>query len=200
FNEIINLIDSKYVNLITNDMIDNYLENKGLFIDSENGVIKAYLINSNDELNRGTLIDGNNADSDITNGTPDVSITDDPEKVVSGDTPDDEIPIFDDLVTTEPSDIVTDTVTGENETETETPEKQEEEERENEESSEEDDNSKKADTDIEKEFVSDIEEVEKLIEDMKEFVGDAENVSVEEEAIAEVDELIETVKDYVNEV
>ena len=34
---------------------------------------------------------------------------------------------------------------------------------------------------------------------MKDFVGDADEISEEDEAIAEVDELIETVKDYINE-
>lgn len=207
FDNILNVIDSKYSTnlsgIITSDMIDNYTsQGNGLIINKNKAVIQGFIINAIDEFNKGALVSTiivDDTNSSITNGAPEVSITDDPDKVVSGDTPDDEIPIFDDLVTTEPGMETTDTVVGENQTETETPEKQEDEEQEEDKTPETDDNSKKAETDIEKEFVDDIEEVEKLIEDMKEFVGDTKEVSDEEEAIAEVDALIETVKDYVNE-
>ncbi len=198
-NEMAAIINPSYANLVTSDMIDNYVTGNGLFINPD-GIIKAYVKNTSNEFGFGILPSTNGISiDDATNGSPDISITDDPEDVVAGDTPNEDIPIFDDLVTTEPSDTIIDFVPGENETETETPEKQESEEQEEDKTEEVDDNSKKADTDIEKEFVRDIEEVEKLIEDMKDFVGDAEQVSAEEEAIAEVDELIETVKDYVNE-
>ncbi|MCX4364822.1 MAG: hypothetical protein OSJ70_03520 [Bacilli bacterium] len=206
YQTLTSIIDTKYgsnyANVSIGDLINNYVNGEGLYIDSrsQSMVIKAYLVNSLDHYNFGTLPSTNGISvDDATNGSPDISITDNPEDVVAGDTPNEDIPIFDDLVTTEPSDTITDSVPGENETETETPEKQESEEQEEDKTEEVDDNSKKADTDIEKEFVRDIEEVEKLIEDMKDFVGDAEQVSAEEEAIAEVDELIETVKDYVNE-
>ena len=201
-NELINIIDTKYAtnyaNIITVEMIDDS-SIKGLYTYEKENIIKAYLKNEVDETEIGTIMDNEKVSEDENNGAPDITITDDPDDVTIGDTPNDDIPIFDDLVTTEPSDEVVDPVVGENETETENPEKQEEEEQEEEKDEEVDDNGKNADTDIEKEFVNDIEEVEKLIEDMKEFVGDAEEISEEDEAIAEVDELIETVKDYINE-
>ena len=201
-NELIDVIDTKYstnyANILTIDMINDSLA-KGLYVYENENIIKAYLKNELDEFEIGTLVNNEEISSDENNGAPDITITDDPDDVTAGDTPDDEIPIFDDLVTTEPGTDVVDPVVGDNETETENPENQEEEESEEDKSEEVDDNGKEADTDIEKDFVNDIEEVEKLIEDMKDFVGDADEISEEDEAIAEVDELIETVKDYINE-
>lgn len=200
YNNIVSIIDSKYetkyANAITIEELSNHEQGKGLYIYSENNIIKIYLKNDNDEYNLGTLEISINENEPIEGEEVEVPV--DPDKVVSGDTPNDDIPIFDDLVTNEPGIEVSDTVTGDNETVDENPENQEEEE--TEETEEIDDNSKKADTDIEKEFVDDIENLEKLIEDMKEYVGDAEEINEEEEAIQEVSDLIETVKDYINEV
>lgn len=202
YNSLLSIIDLKYntnfANLITNSMIDNYVRGNGIYINKNKAVIQGYFINTLDEFSNGSLASTIDIDDGELNTAPDTSVGDDTDKVVSGDTPDDDIPIFDDLVTTEPGIEVSDTVTGDNETVDENPENQEEEE--TEESEETDDNSKNADTDIEKEFVDDIENLEKLIEDMKEYVGDAEEINEEEEAIQEVSELIETVKDYINEV
>lgn len=204
YKNITGIIDTKYnsnySSIVVDDLITNYENGKGIYIDSRASamVVKCYLINNLDHYGFGSLVSTIDIGDDELNTVPDTSVGDDPDKVVSGDTPDDDIPIFDDLVTTEPGIEVSDTVTGDNETVDENPENQEEEE--TEESEETDDNSKKADTDIEKEFVDDIENLEKLIEDMKEYVGDAEEINEEEEAIQEVSELIETVKDYINEV
>lgn len=202
FDDVVSVIDTKYSTnlsgIVTPDMIDSYVSGKGINIYSNYGIVKAYYKDDFNEYNNGSLVSTIDIGDDELNTVPDTSVGDDPDKVVSGDTPDDDIPIFDDLVTTEPGIEVSDTVTGDNETVDENPENQEEEE--TEETEEADDNSKKADTDIEKEFVDDIENLEKLIEDMKEYVGDAEEINEEEEAIQEVSELIETVKDYINEV
>lgn len=198
YNSIASIIDSKYetkyTDIITVEDLNNYEVGNGLYIYEENNIIKVYLINKNDEYSLGTVITD---DDEVIDGET-VDIITDPDKVIAGDTPNDDIPIFDDLTTTEPGVEVTDTVTGDNETVDENPETQEEEE--DEKTEEVDENSKVADTDIEKEFIEDIEEVEKFIEEVKDYVGDAQEVSEEEEAIEEVSELIETVKDYINEV
>lgn len=147
YKNITGIIDTKYnsnySSIVVDDLITNYENGKGIYIDSRASamVVKCYLINNLDHYGFGSLVSTIDIGDDELNTVPDTSVGDDPDKVVSGDTPDDDIPIFDDLVTTEPGIEVSDTVTGDNETVDENPENQEEEE--TEESEETDDNSKR---------------------------------------------------------